>query len=332
MDTSRTSIILLCGLLLTGCNQAGQRRELVERELRLQEDRIFKLQAYIHEYQDLLDSCRRENDSLKRELGIEATTAAPPATGSGPPSERAAPFQPPVIEPGIPALPGNEILPGELPAPDDADLGELSKGPVKELVINQLLTGGLSTDAETGDEGIMVVVEPRAADGKLVRQPGELSVMLVDPSKSGPTSRVARWDFSSVEAAAAFRKSPLGRGVHLELPWPADPPQTDTLELYVRVVTPAGKKLIAEAEIGVDPDGTPIEERLPILLPASHAVDSEPAEPERWSERTEPLPVEVEPAVVEEPVSEEASDEVDEATEEAQDVETAARPEWKPYR
>jgi hypothetical protein len=52
-------------LLLAGCQQDSG-LDLVERDMRLQEDRIYQLQDWIREYQEMLESCRRENQALKR--------------------------------------------------------------------------------------------------------------------------------------------------------------------------------------------------------------------------------------------------------------------------
>lgn len=309
---SRAIVVVLGGLLLTGCHQQAARRALVERELRHQEDRIYQLQDYIRQYQDLLASCRRENLTLKRELGIADDLAEPPAAGpTVAPAERPGEFAPPLIEPGSPTEPGNLILPG----PEGEDLGELSDGPATELVINKLLTGGLDTNEERpGDEALMVVVEPRAADGKLVRRPGELSLMVTDPNQPGPEGRVARWDFSADEAAAAFHKTLLGRGLHLQLPWPHGVPDAEELLLTVRVVTPAGEKLTAEAEIAFDPPAASVARQGPELHPATQAAEKS------WSRSPRP------PRVAEGEASRE------EHAKKADVPQTARLPEWKPYR
>ncbi len=315
MDTSRGQIFLLSGLLLfCGCGKAAQ-QQLVERELRQQEDRIYQLQDYIHQYQAMLESCRRENLSLKRELGIEDETVEPPSELPFRRSRRpGVELAPPAVEPGEPldpdAMPelGPQIEdePGELVTPDET-LGERSSGPAEKLVINKLLTGGWSSDPHPGDEGILVVVEPRAADGTLVQAPGELSIMLSDPQQPGPAGRVARWDFNSAETAQAFQKTLLGRGLHFELPWPNQPPETGRLRLDVRVVTPEGKKLFTEADIEVDRDSAPAEPPLP-RRSASAAAG--------WSHRTHPLPASDPPQVARTP----------------ERPATPQRPLWKPYR
>ena len=121
-------------------------------------------------------------------------------------------------------------------------------------MLNKQLTGGLSHDRQGGDEGILVVFEPRNARGEMVAEPGDVSIALVDPERSGPQARIARWDFAANEAFEQFHRSgALGRGYEFELPWPDAAPQNKKLELFVRYVTPDGRKLMSEMTISVDP-------------------------------------------------------------------------------
>lgn len=54
-------------LVLAGC-QGGAQSDVVERELRWQEDQIYAMEDYISEYQQLLCEYRSENSALKRQL------------------------------------------------------------------------------------------------------------------------------------------------------------------------------------------------------------------------------------------------------------------------
>lgn len=69
-----------CCLLATGC-QNGRRMQadLYQRELRLQEDEIYRLEDYIEEYQGIISGYRCEIDELKRELASSQSdrTASP---------------------------------------------------------------------------------------------------------------------------------------------------------------------------------------------------------------------------------------------------------------
>ncbi len=85
------AIALGLALLALGCRSNGG-QELVERELRWQEDRIRHLEAHICECEQQLEACQLENAELKRKAGsgIE-TPVASPAPQAQPPCRRTQP-------------------------------------------------------------------------------------------------------------------------------------------------------------------------------------------------------------------------------------------------
>jgi hypothetical protein len=110
-----------CGLLLlaAGC-RTDPGTVLVERELRQQEDEIYRLREVIRDYQMALESCQAENAALCQQLG--RTPAGAPAEGPSPPASPApggppieTPLRPPAVE-----LPGAE-LPGTAPPEGPAE-------------------------------------------------------------------------------------------------------------------------------------------------------------------------------------------------------------------
>lgn len=105
---------------------------------------------------------------------------------------------------------------------------------VAKITLNRQLTGGHNRDSHPGDDGVMVVVEPRNAAGQVLRAAGELSIVVLDPKLEGAERRIARWDFDAEETEKLFKKTLLGEGIHLALPWPGEPPQNTQLMLLVR--------------------------------------------------------------------------------------------------
>lgn len=92
---SRLAVCLLpvaCCLLLTGC-QNGRRMQadLYQRELRLQEDEIYRLEDYIEEYQGIISGYRCEIDELKRELAASQSGRTTSPTTSRPDSVQLSP-------------------------------------------------------------------------------------------------------------------------------------------------------------------------------------------------------------------------------------------------
>jgi hypothetical protein len=182
-------------------------------------------------------------DTLKRPAGIRA-----PAE----PGKLNLPRTPAQIEgqPG-PNLQGpqgnNRGAPGRLsnirPTGGIESVAKDDSANVGQLVINRMLTGGYSVEGRSGDSGVLAVIEPRDAKGRRLEAPGDVSVIIIDPAKTGPEAKLARWDFPAAETAKLFRGTGISRGMYVECPWPDRPPDNNQLHLYVRYVTRDGRKL-----------------------------------------------------------------------------------------
>ncbi len=275
------TVLGLAVLALAAC-RSDPNRELIERELRMQEDEIYRLEDELQEHCDLLEACRREKEDLERRLGGDDVSAAPslgvPRGGATEPSqERDYLDEAPRYDVPMPDQPSGEAEPPggiELHAPqpeievpfDDeppalsptsasmaADGDHLEHHQVDRITLNRTLTGGLDLDDSPGHDGIQVVVEPRDAGGRIVNAPAELAVVVLDPAREGKSARIARWDFTSDEAAKRFRREGLAGGIHLTLAWPSQPPTNTTVLILVRYVLPDGQRLVAEKQIQFQP-------------------------------------------------------------------------------
>lgn len=124
---------------------------------------------------------------------------------------------------------------------------------VKRIELNPRLTGGYNFDKIPGHEGLMVVIEPKDQFGRYVPASGEVIVEVTDPSQRGfAAGRVAKWKFDSLEARQHLRQSAMGKGVHLQLPWPAAPPQNRNLQVKVSYQLANGKTLSANKNVLVE--------------------------------------------------------------------------------
>jgi hypothetical protein len=283
-----------------GCRHTDVNRELVERELRLQEDELYRLQDEVATREKLLESTRRENATLKRELEQaragapmprEIIPAMPPAPtdiepGRTPrPDSGLPPAQgvPPVIE--IPGGPPSASSPadrsswkstrGVRRATFETPIGEIGEttetvekdGPppqgaasesrIAKIVLNRRLTGGYNADRRLGDEGVIVVIEPRDERDRLVNRAGAVSVVIIDPALSGDAARVARWDFTEDQIAPRFAKTARGEGIQLHLRWPTARPEHERLVVFVRYTTADGNCYEASQSILIDLAGDP---------------------------------------------------------------------------
>jgi hypothetical protein len=286
-------------LLALGC-RSNNGQVLVEQEARMLEDEVYHLEARLDECCRSLEAARHENEDLRKQLGKDGA-ADSGATGG---DYRAPAVELPGRDPTRPDGPRLEPPSIELPEPSDTPPANLLPGdqqpsavhgqPTK-LSINKRLTGGLDRDATGGDEGIMVMVEPRDERGRLVSGPGAVSVVVMDPAQVGDASRVARWDFQTHEFDDHFKKSTFCEGQQYELEWPGEPPTNRDLVLFVRYIGDDGTKLTSDA---------PLTVRMPSDSPRVVRASAEDTdEPRSQVRRSRP--------------SRQAR---------------AGRPEWKPYR
>ena len=87
------------------------------------------------------------------------------------------------------------------------------------------------------------MIEPQDAYARYIPQPGYVTVEVRDPAHAGIAGRIGKWKFDSIETAAMMKKTLFGRGIHLRLPWPGDPPEHERLLLSVRYTVPGAKPL-----------------------------------------------------------------------------------------
>lgn len=191
----KTQLLLpaLAACVLAGCQSgANQTQALLERELRLQEDKIYHLQAIIEDKEMMLDSSRRENEALKHELGtgdrvpavdslpsppnVSPPAAPPPRSlpprapstprSIVPPRSRNLPAAPPATIPAPPMIEGVPSLESALPTlPSESALpsvpgapGELPSPPTRSL------DRGVSNSPST-DKVTKIVLNPRLTGG-----------------------------------------------------------------------------------------------------------------------------------------------------------------------
>jgi len=361
----RTLPLALCALtLLTlGC-RVDPNQVLLEQEARMLEDRIYHLEAQLDDSCAAREATIRENEALKKELaggdrgpgrdapGSYGGPSSAPSSGPsmGPPSDTprsrrgAAPnLEAPTIELPEPSDTPPEELPG---TPNSPPSGAPSVGPAgggasavngvpTKLVINKRLTGGLDRDGHNGDEGVLVVVEPRDAQGQLVKSPGDVSIVVMDPALEGAAQRVARWDFSADEVPSHFQSTPLGAGLRFQLAWPSEPPKNRQLQLFVRYTTPDGAKINADVPIDVRSPADPPRESREAKNWSSNEGASRPTRDRTPSSRLKSSRVSAAPNSTSDESYRPAASNRNaraEADDSPRQSSRKNRPQWKPYR
>ena len=297
MRTWQLAVVGLVLLATTGC-RTDPKIVMLERDNRLKEDEIYRLQAIIEDLQDTDNACGSRPVGSRRADSADEPPPYSPDHGSG--SSRRQGSQPPTVE--LPSQPVEKVpdalkrpagsmpsgipeVPEHLRGPSKATESSLN-GPSLEqeglsmqprhavrqaglhasvvpfipsgdsrqaasIAINRTLTGGVDSDDHSGDQGLLVVVQPRDARRQAIDAPADISIVAIDPSVQGEAARVARWDFTAAEVASLFRRNGDSREIHLTTVWSADPPKHNKLHLFVRYITADGRKLEADLPIKI---------------------------------------------------------------------------------
>ena len=131
------------------------------------------------------------------------------------------------------------------------------------MFLNPQQTRGADFDGQPGDDGLRIVLEPRNAGEDFVSEAGTLSVVVLDPDRQGDAARIARWDFDQSATRQMLAATSPGRGMKLEVPWPAAAPTASRLKLFVRYETTDGRRLQADRDVFVTPPGQAISRWTP---------------------------------------------------------------------
>ncbi|MFM8378137.1 MAG: hypothetical protein ACKOB1_02315 [Planctomycetia bacterium] len=124
-------IAILGGLVAFGC-KSDISQQLLERELRMQEDQIYLLQDEVQENRARLEHVAAENRSLKKQLGIVDADASLPSRIDVPPAVAApargpTPATPPALVP--PAVSAPAVVAPPLTLPEPAGVPPVSAEP-----------------------------------------------------------------------------------------------------------------------------------------------------------------------------------------------------------
>ena len=126
--------------------------------------------------------------------------------------------------------------------------------PITEVLINKSVSQGKNTDGQPGDEGVEVLIQPKAADGSVVDEAGNLTVSIIDPSADQGERQIGQWTFLKEEALLFFAEDEFdNRGILLDLKWDKKIPTNKRLTVYVRFETSDERIMETTSDIIIDP-------------------------------------------------------------------------------
>lgn len=210
--------------------------------------------------------------SIDPGVPVEPKIELPPIEATPSKSTPRVPLKPAsrALKPPAPAL--NEAIappdvaeevteePEVLPAPNDVSqasfrqpiaTAEVDDPRVTSLFINPFQTMGVELDQQPGDDGIMLLCEPRNEAGQFVAQAGRMTVAVLDPAIEGDGARIARWELSKTEVSQRMLDARPERGIKVQLKWPENRPEHGKLKLFVRYHTPDGRQIETASDVFV---------------------------------------------------------------------------------
>jgi hypothetical protein len=195
-------------LLLAGC-RSDVSQQLLERELRMQEDQIYQLQDSLQEKCSRLEMASRENSSLRKQLGIVDADASLPSRISLPPgvagpARPSAPTLavPPLAVPPL-AVPPLAVPPLALPkplgvppvggdsSPAAPEGGSLRFGPAGGSTAPSTPPATIAPPALDGvpplpaDRGAAAPTVRRLSHEESLAAEGQIDQIVINPAKSG---------------------------------------------------------------------------------------------------------------------------------------------------
>ena len=127
---------------------------------------------------------------------------------------------------------------------------------VADIVIDSANSRGHDVDGKPGDEGLNLLIQPKAFSGETLLQAGELTVSVIDPAESADQQRIGLWKFLPQETELFFANdNPGSRGILLHLPWDQATPRHGEVVVFVRFKTSDGRRLETSAKIRITPPG-----------------------------------------------------------------------------
>jgi len=111
------------------------------------------------------------------------------------------------------------------------------------------MSGGYDNDGRTGDDGIVLYVQPIDRDGQVIKSAGTLKVTLLDLANPPERRQIAEYNFDAPTLRAKWYGRLLTHHFTVHCPWPGgQPPAHDEVTAHVVYAdTLTGRSMTAQA-------------------------------------------------------------------------------------
>jgi hypothetical protein len=336
----------LCALA-AGCRNdpyVNSHIEILNAERRALEDQLYELE---YDYERKVAELAEAKEQLSRLGGDEARPRRTNQTPSVelPETDDSLDLSPPTVTPGVPDRPSIELPPpnnGGRTNPRNFNTQPVRLGPallepgdprITHIHINPRHTGGSDFDQQPGDDGILVVIEPRNRNDAFVPLAGPLTGVVLDYAKrdAGDEARIAKWELTAKQVDRSLHNNSEQRGIYLQLPWADERPESSKLMVAARYTTADGRKLETTRDIFVTLPGQLSQRWTPRSSTASDAEQQR----SNINVARQPSATDGASSVPTSPRSEPTAGLIAPVTHETQDPPAAGSPPpptWRPYR
>lgn len=119
---------------------------------------------------------------------------------------------------------------------------------IRQIEFHPGLCRVIRRHGNVGEEGIALVLVPRNQKYEFVAASGKITVVLEEPGE-GQARRLGKWEYTAQEAAELLEPVGSAQGIHLELPWQENKPQTNLIDVYVRFTDDQGITMVNHRQI-----------------------------------------------------------------------------------
>ncbi len=125
---------------------------------------------------------------------------------------------------------------------------------VASVSINESATRGVNLDNVAGDEGLVLLIQPKSDSGTVLQTPGDLTVTILDPNERRNQEQIGMWQFGASEVPNFFvRDELIQQGILLHLPWNTQTPRNRNLLVNVAFTDSTQRKHETSFEINIMP-------------------------------------------------------------------------------
>lgn len=120
---------------------------------------------------------------------------------------------------------------------------------VQKITLGKM-TGGQDIDGCYGDDGLLVVVEPRDCEDQTLKAPGALHVMALEINSQGIKTPIGAWDVAPDQLRKSWKSGWISNGYAVTLPLQGVP-ASEKVRVLARLVMPDGRAFEADKDVKI---------------------------------------------------------------------------------